>query len=381
MSTRCLVVSTIGTSLLSSHVEYLSDEQKKARPRIVTELANAQKLSAEETAIINDITAHVRKTLLEDDSRTIRRKSAELNGIYALYKNQLGQRTQDMHMLIATDTELGRRSAELVKSHLHEQHGISTITYTPSGLTTANTTEFEAGSKDLIHWCSKNIPPYREDGYTVIFNLVGAFKSLQGYLNIIGMFYADQILYLFEGPGSEPILIPRLPIKIDIDVLKPFAVQLALMAEGGADLPVAELEDLSRALFDSVDERAMISDWGALVWNQARETLLGGDLLTFPRLSYRGSFQKDFRSNKDLEQRVELQSALAKVSALLEQSNGNRAKLRDHGGLQYGTYKNHPTIDHFRVSLSHRVNCQAEDGGLTLLNFGSHDYCERDCLR
>lgn len=381
MSSRYLVVSTVGTSLLSSHRECLPDEQKQARPRMITDLANAPVLAAEERTTIEAIAACVRTTLHAGDIGTIRRKSAELNGIYALYENQISQRTQDMHILIATDTALGKCCAELVQEHLQEQHQIPTMTYIPKSLTTSNTTEFETGSKDLIHWCSENIPPYRTQEYTVIFNLVGAFKSLQGYMNIIGMFYADQILYLFEGPGSEPILIPRLPIKIDIDVLQPFAVQLALMAEGEAALPVAELEDLSRALFDSDAELGIISDWGALVWSQARETLLGGELLAFPRLRYTGSFQKDVRSIKDQGQRVALQATLARVSVLLEQANGNRAHLRSDGSIQYETYTHHASIDHFRVSLSLRVNCRAEDGGLTVLNFGSHDYCERDCLR
>lgn len=377
MTPRKLVVSTIGTSLLSSH---LTQEMRNTHPKLLIELANAKMLSDDANMLIEQIAQRVESTLRNGDTATIRRKSAELNGVYALYENQIGHGTKDVHILIATDTALGQRCAKLVESHLRDHH-ITTIIYTPTQLTTANTEDFEAGSKDLIHWCSENIPGYRTQGYTVVFNLVAAFKALQGYLNIIGMFYADQILYLFESENSTPILIPRLPIRVDADALKPFAVPLALMAEGKADLPVADVADLSRAIFDTLADRAFISDWGSLVWNQVRDIFFGEELLAFPRLRYSGSFQRDFRAIRETKQKVELQSILARVSALLEQFNGNRTQLRNNGGLQYETYNSHPAIDHFRVSLALRVNCRAEDSGLTLLNFGSHDYCEKACLR
>lgn len=370
-----LVVSTVGISLLNAH---LPADIRKEQSAFLIERANAQTLSSEDMGVVDQISQEVAKTLEQGHIETIRKKSAELNGLYALYENQLDQATQDMHFLIATDTVLGRRCAELVKSHL-QSHRISADIYIPSQLNTANTADFEYGSKDLINWCTTCIPGYREDGYTVVFNLVAAFKALQGYLNTIGMFYADDILYLFEG-GSEAILIPRLPIRIDLDALKPFAVPIALMADGDGDLPVTELQNLSRAIYNTVDERAMISDWGLLVWKQIRNEMLGNELLRFPRLRYTSSFEKDFRTTTDVTHRVDLQIALAKAAVLFERSNNDRSQLRRNGSLQYETYKGYD-IDHFRVSLSLRVNCKLEEGELLMLNFGTHDYCERDCLR
>lgn len=370
-----LVVSTVGTSLLNAH---LPADIRKEQPAFLIERANAKTLSSEDMGVVERISQEVAKTLEQGHIETIRKKSAELNGLYALYENQLDQATQDMHFLIATDTVLGRRCAELVRSHL-QNHRIPAYIYIPSQLNTANTADFEYGSKDLINWCTEHIPGYRKAGYTVVFNLVGAFKALQGYLNTIGMFYADDILYLFEG-SSEAILIPRLPIRIDLDALKPFAVPIALMADGDGDLPVTELQHLSRAIYDTVDERAIISDWGLLVWNQIRNEILGNELLPFPRLHYTNSFEKNFGATTDLTHRVSLQCALAKAAVLLERSNNDRSQLRGNGGLQYETYKGYE-IDHFRVSSDLRVNCKPGEDGLVMLNFGTHDYCERDCLR
>ncbi|MBK8043622.1 MAG: hypothetical protein IPK21_13770 [Haliscomenobacter sp.] len=71
--------------------------------------------------------------------------------------------------------------------------------------------------KDLLKWCDETLPGYRTAGYEIIFNLTGGFKSLQGYLNTIGMFYADRIVYIFES-GQEVIAIPKLPVKLEMGI-------------------------------------------------------------------------------------------------------------------------------------------------------------------
>lgn len=364
-----LVLSTVGTSLLRYH---LTDEQRRECPSLPIRLANEQKLSSEDNANIDAIAARAKQTLQGDNINSIRKASAELNGVYAIYKNQIIQGRQDYHILIATDTALGQRCAKLVEEHLYQQHGISVFIPPIKELTTATTKDFEAGSKNLITWCDEVIPEY--NGYTIIFNLVGGFKVIQSYLNIIGMFYADQILYLFEGTW-EPIWIPCLPIKVDLDTIKDFQTELAMMAEADAIIPVTKIDGLSTALYDADETNAVISDWGMLIWQRICKEVLGGELLPFPRLRYENSFISDVKSKPN--DRVQLQSCLAKVATILEQSNGNTAKLKESGGFQYDNYtkkklpKTGQPIGHFRVSQELRVSCIAEDGGLTLRHFGN----------
>lgn len=373
LSTRRLVLSTVGISLLNAHQ---TPQERSERGRWLINLANEATLSPEDEEIVEELATRVEGTLASGDIGLIRRKSAELNGLYALYEDQIERAKQDVHILVATDTALGRRCAALVEAHLR-QLGVGVFDYVPDRLTAANTVAFEAGSKALIHWCAETIPPYSEQGYTVVFNLVAAFKALQGYLNTIGMFYADQILYLFQGETTEPILIPRLPIKIDLERLEPFAVRLAMMAEGDAIVPVTALEGLSRALYDHDGDDAVISQWGLLTWQQIKADILGGDLLTFPRLQYERSFLRDAQG-VNASERARLQAVLARVATLLEESEGNTALLKQQGGIRYDNYvgkrlDNRP-IGHFRISQGIRVSCLAENGGLTLRHFGAHDY-------
>ncbi len=82
---------------------------------------------------------------------------------------------------------------------------------------------------------------------------------MQGYLNTIGMFYADEILYIFEGKGAELITIPRLPIIADSERIKPFTPDFALMA-AGLDTPVNTYnQDIPESLVLKVDEEMTLS--------------------------------------------------------------------------------------------------------------------------
>jgi len=368
-----LVLSTIGISLLLSHQ---TPTEREVAPRRLIDLANATTLTPEDEGFINALSERVTETLDRGNIALIRRKSAELNGIFAIYENQQPVGSPDMHVLVATDTYLGRRCATLVERYL-QSRGLSVITYIPASLTTADTHAFETGIKELIYWCAENIPSYQEQGYSVLFNLVAAFKSLQGYLNTIGMFYADQILYLFEGASAQPIYIPRLPLKIDLDRLQPYATQLAMMAEGDAVVAVNDLDGLPSALYDQVNQDAIISQWGLLTWQQIRSELFKTDLLAFPRLHYKNHFQREVKG-LHTEEKVRLQAVLAKVATVLVESNGDVVKLKQTGGIQYDNYvnkkdKDGKAIGHFRVSDGIRVSCVAKDGQLFLRHYGQHD--------
>lgn len=368
-----VILSTIGTSLLNT---VLSDEERQSSHRgWLVRHANEKDLAAPDRDFAGELAARAAALLDGEGTLQIRRASAELNGLYAFYSDHPGAHVEDVHILVTSDTALGRLAASTVQKHL-QKLGHSTILEVPRDLSAAGTAAFEGGAKELIRWCADCLPGYRQSGYRVIFNLVGAFKALQGYLNTIGMFYADQILYLFEG-SQEPLLIPRLPIAIDLDAVKAFSLSLALMAEGTAVVPLSSVQGIGRAFYDADGKDAVLSAWGLLIWQQIRHEILGGDLLDFPRLKYSDSFRRDTQRFSATE-RVAMQSKLAEVSARLLESDGNVAVLKGTGGIQYDNYTSKRAggqpIGHFRISRSVRVSCVAEDGGLTLRHVGAHDF-------
>ncbi|MBN3895674.1 MAG: putative CRISPR-associated protein [Nostoc sp. NOS(2021)] len=368
-----LVISTVGTSLLTNQIdrEYEDNWAIRLRDTANCTLEEIDKYHEDVADIIATLKNRV-DAKVNGDIEDIREASAELNGIYGLYDDQLSQGNNDIHWLIITDTAQDKVSAEILQLFL-SKNGLNISIFTPpKNFSTSSNEVFTNGIDELLNWFEDIIPGYRDSGYEINFNLVGGFKAIQGFANTIGMFYADKIIYIFEG-SNKIITIPRLPIKIDTSVIKP--VQFALMAEG-AWIKVSELQGVPETLIFPIEDKATLTSWGRLIWNRSKEDFLKGDLLTFPQIKYETSFQKDYENIKDKKERLKLQETIAKVSYLLVKHNGDVAPLKGDGGVQLESYKN-TVIDHFRVTLSLRVSCKFVGSNLSLRYYGTHNHVER----
>jgi putative CRISPR-associated protein (TIGR02619 family) len=291
--------------------------------------------------------------------------SAELKGLLAIDALEPGC----MHYLLHTDTFQGAEAASLVSQWMRQRGCASTFLQRLEHLTTRNQSSFARGIDSLLTWCDATLPELRRQGYYITFNLVGGFKSLQAYAQTIGMIYADEITYIFEGPGSELIRIPRLPISFDTDALERHSAVIARMAEAYETIAVSELSDLPEAYLDIDGDIAALSTWGKLAWNQHKHRILTGQLLEQTGLRYEARFVRDFESCGNRELREALQLTLAKAAALWNE--GGLQKLRGDGGLQYSDLSG--GIGHFRINRGDRVSCIPEDSTLVLRRFGSHD--------
>jgi putative CRISPR-associated protein (TIGR02619 family) len=375
-----IIISSIGTSLLTNSIDRQSKDEsgwyKKLRDTANYPLSQLESEAAEVADIVTCLYNRALAKLTESDIQTIRRASAELNGIYGIYDERFDRGRDDVHWLIPTNTAQGRASAQIVCDFLRERHNLNVNIYDETEISTVNSQVFSDGIDKLIVWMEDTIPGYRDAGYSVYFNLVGSFKSLQGYLNTIGMFYADEMVYIFEGEGSDLITIPRLPIAIDPQKVDPYAVELALM-DAGASLRRSEVTGLSEGLLYAVDDEVTLSNWGKLVWTRRKAEVLSGDLLDFPCIEYTNTFVQDYKktANHDRQERIKLQEVLAKVSSLLRKHRGDVAALKGDGGVKYDRYNN-TTVDHFRIDDSLRVSCRSTSQGIELRFYGSHNHVE-----
>lgn len=361
---RRVVLSTIGTSLLTNQSE------SKAEKDSLNNEANRKgdEISPEVKSLITKLKEKA-VVKLNGTVEEIRKASAELNGIYGLYESNLEQGTergkQDFHFLIATDTTQGISTAQIVQSFLNKKGFIVEIPHLEK-LSTTSTHDFTHGVTELIKWIDATLPGYKKSGYKIYFNLVGGFKSLQAYVNTIGMFYADEIIYIFEGQNSEIITIPQLPIEVNKSVIKP--IEFALMAQG-AWVKISQLQGVPEKLLFKVEDEATLDPWGHLIWNKCKDEILAGELLTFTNLKYSSSFTNDCSKIKG-DERVKLQETLAKTSSLLTKHNGDTGVLKKDGGLLYEVYQNQGGIAHFRITQGIRVSCTASGGVLTLRHYG-----------
>jgi putative CRISPR-associated protein (TIGR02619 family) len=390
---RRLVISTVGTSLLTNQIN-----ERKDPKHWLSDLTKTANLTLETISlkypgvdkIIKDLKERAEAKLANSNILEIREASAEINGIYGLYEEQLSQGKQDMHFLIATDTAQGQVTAEIVKNFLREKEIVAEI-ITPKGFSTKSNESFTSGIDEFLNWIEDTIPGYKDNNYQICFNLVGGFKAIQGFANTIGMFYANEIIYIFEG-SSTIIKIPRLPIKIDTSVIKP--VEFALMAaENSLSISMNQLAEVPESLLFICDNEATLSNWGKLTWNNSKRDLFTHKLLEFPYLSYEKSFLKDYeRRTVDEKIKYELHTALAEISATMLRFNGDTSRI--NSGFRYerytggqkceGGYKKNE-IDHFYLNKNDawRVSCivkeinNSEKGktkALHMRHFGEHDY-------
>ena len=198
-----LMVSTCGTSLLTSEARKKGSDVSE----LIQTSANSrqQDLTPEQRQEIDALILACRAQLLSSDATQIRRKSAELNGLLGYYNNQLHGRGQDQHILLHTDTYQGAEVAKIIEAYL-KSRGLNVSTQTFPDLRADTVQNFQRGLCEVIKWCEGTLPEYRKHQYHIAFNLTGGFKSIQGWMQTLGMFHADEIVYIFES-GVELLRI------------------------------------------------------------------------------------------------------------------------------------------------------------------------------
>lgn len=297
---RLLVLTSCGVSVLNN----VCSDGKWLRDR-----ANLRELTPADHNRLDSLTSECR-TKLQDPARR-RELSAELNGIAAVLERWPSEDVT--HLLLHTDTALGEQAAELVGECLSGQVQFITA----PGLRTDDPASFRAAlgelAKLLEDWSG-----YREQGYRCIYHLSGGFKSVNAYLQALGMFNADVCVFLFEA--SEHLMeIPRLPTRLaedevieeHLETFRRLAVQYPVTAQKCRPIP--------ESLWDEIDEGAALNVWGDLVWSRVRKRLQATEL--HAPLSSKLRISEPVRSaftKLPTDRRVELNVALDRFCAYLD---------------------------------------------------------------
>ncbi len=259
---RLLVVSTCGTSLLTNGA---CPEDRSW----LTKIANEPYV---DEARLMPIAENRSKRLATADDAERRSMSAEINGIGAVLDRY--KPNQVFHILVHTDTALGRVSSELVQSCLGGQ---STL-MSSGGLRSDHLASFRVALADLTKQIDQVVREYRDQGWFVIFNLTGGFKSLNGYLQTLGMILADRCVFLFEG-APELMEIPRLPVRLsEVDDLREHIVIFRRLAVG-YEMDAASAGDVPETLLMEYEGKVTTSVLGDVAWTRCRDALLAERLL------------------------------------------------------------------------------------------------------
>ena len=311
-------VTTCGTSILTH-------ECSKEERDFLNASANKREAdyAPEDRERLLKIVEANRTALLAASEDEARKMSEELNGFIGCYRRNGGRLSDagnDVHFLIHTDTLQGRLAAEILQDWGTSQgFGISPIRI--EDLNTASLDEFRLGIGNLIQWCWETLPGYRSSGYEIIFNLVGGFKSLQGYMQTLGMLYAHETVYIFET-GGELLSIPQIPLDLEAKakqtVLDHFET-FRKMQQG--DIPMEECAGIPETMLRISDGHCTLSEWGKIIWGEVREARYREELLPplSPLLSYSDRMRADaLQFQNDGPRMLKLNQALDRLSRYLD---------------------------------------------------------------
>jgi putative CRISPR-associated protein (TIGR02619 family) len=274
------MVSTCGTSLLTNGRDAATSMFLRRTANLTME-----GLTPEQIDQLDELLGQARDQLANATLADARGRCAELNGLLGYYNNQYNGHQADQHILIHTDTYQGQEVAKLLEQYLGGQPHLIAHAQHFRDLRTDTLANFQHGLAGVIEWCHNTLPGYREDHYRVVFNLTGGFKSIQGWMQTLGMFYADEIIYIFES-GGELLRIPKIPVGIDAAAQEHIRNHLGFfrkLAPKGATCQAADRpQNLPESFYYSLDGEVELSPWGRIVWNQVRPELYRENLLAPP---------------------------------------------------------------------------------------------------
>lgn len=317
---QTLIVSTCGTSLLTN----LAGEDRGLVTRHANARSPADVLTPDRTKL-ESLTRRMTQRLRTAGKADLGRLSAELNGLLKHYGGQL-DRGGDTHWLIATDTWLGNATASALAEVLNNAHHIARV-WRIKDLRTSNLMEFHIAMTEIARLCAREVRGMRDGGFRVLFNLTGGFKSVQGFMQALGMLYADESLYLFEGT-DELLRLPRLPIELNTAALVREHEWVFRRLAAGLPVSATEARNVPDTLLMELDGQVALSVWGDVVWEEAGPTMLSEQLWPAldPRLRFDKRIERDAR-NFSRDERRQINERLAELARLLHDGHTNLARL------------------------------------------------------
>ena len=121
---------------------------------------------------------------------------------------------------------------------------------------------------------------------------------------------------------SDPNISNPDPQLIDITLVKDCAAQLAQVVTRDDFIELNQLAGIHSTLIETDEGFAMVSDFGAWIWDNLKASLLSSRILELPRLIYSTAFRKILKKLPS-DELVSVQEKLITISNQLEKSDGD----------------------------------------------------------
>lgn len=346
-----IIISPCGTSLLTNG----TDENLRKLLNKTTNLQEKE-LSQEQKEIISK---HIneRKILLQNSGINEAKKlSAELNGIITYYAGSL----KGEHILLATDTYLGNTTANMVAEWLQQQK-LKAIPKNIKNLSTKDIESFRIALSEIVQWCDEVLElQYARPHWNVVFNLTGGFKSVNGFLQAVAMFYADESIYIFES-GSQLLKIPRLPIQLDPEgFIEKNLSAFRRMEILSQELYAEECQEIPETLTEQIDDRVSLSEWGKLLWKKCYKQYYQKHLLppVSKKLNYSERFIQD-ASNLSKDRLLIINERIDQLSKYLESLDSDK-EVYNPSSLDFKPLRGRPFKSKFSPEPTHECDAWSD---------------------
>lgn len=253
--------------MLTNFPDVANDKELK---RLIRDQSNADPLDEMAKSQLTPVMENIKAQLHQIDwgSPEMVEVSAEMHA-WAL----LGKQPSDLHFLLHSDTYLGGWVAHVLCDWL-ERRNLRSQPVLIEFLKTDTPTNFHLGMGWLTQWLEENVNEIRKSNSAeVIFQLSGGFKAWQGFMQGLAAWYADRVVYVFEGT-SELLDLPRLPVKWELE--EGFLQALTPFRRLMLDLPVeiSDLKPLSNLYWTTMDGKPTATPWGQVIWGTFVKSLL-----------------------------------------------------------------------------------------------------------
>ena len=291
-------------------------------------IANLQKaeMAKEDLDLIQRAQDAARHTLATGNRPEQKALSAELNAILS-FEDEFDQKPVLHHELLVTDTFVCQVAAEILSDFLQSQN-TSAQPWVIKDLRTARGDELRTALSSIVPDLVQRIENSVENGWDVVFNLTGGFKGVNGFLQTAAMLWASETIYLFAG-SQELMHIPRLPVSIDIDGVIEENFSLFRHMANGKAVGVKTLREagIAGSLLFEDEGKAVLSEWGQLIWGKTYHQLASSKLLDppHPDIVFTNAFRRSI-AGLEGERMRQVNKAIAAHGLFMEGKPGGQLK-------------------------------------------------------
>lgn len=270
------IFSTCGTSILTDAARKKDDNGKLQKIIINnSNVHNFNDMDDEAQKALKDLVEQQLDVFGSYDAETACKNSAELNCLINWIRKNSIKASDCFCYLIHTDTELGSWTAQIVKDWLDQNGFMGAECKSVDHLNTSTLLDFEVGLSELAKWTFETVPQEPSNDVKYIFNVAGGFKSMSGFMQVLGQFLADETIYTFEGKKSEILSMPKLPVRWeDVNSIREkfddyHRVSLEIKPKSPENLNSLWIRD------------GMFTPWGQIAWENAKRIIYSEKIQNF----------------------------------------------------------------------------------------------------